>query len=628
MTLKPHVISSNPIPPQVLYALLQQQNTELTIDQSDITFGTPQLNTQAQATANGNTTSNVELSAVGYNSPVTIYYNQVNVANSAIPPSTFGIAVPTIVAPVGTYASTTDFTAALNAAGIPVTSADIEPVELFDFWQNDYSDFSYPLLGAQLVTWSNTALGFTSSVFVLYGPSAPVSLAAAFPSQYNNLFGSYESGDPANCLSRYNQAYLSGQQNSGWTEGFGAQISRLSTSYSNLTTLDDATSQTYGGANSSALVTYLSTANPNYIKPPFDTPQYFWPYYEGSQTVYYSRWAATDVSDIFGGPFLDSGVFTIPLGSLLGTTITNAQQLFSYLVANGWTTYLDYTDFSNDTLPAYGEGGTVVFDFNFQGSYAVLDGQCPVTLSQTGPDMSAVVGGVVDFPTSTMQGNWGYYFSAANTTLASAVTSWWSSNYPSTVGYASNDVTNWTYGLTATVVEGSVQATTSDVAAAQQGCGFQAIIEVTAPWGSTFQQQIYYDKINLANLATVIDTSGNSSVGTLLLQAPASVFAAPQRVVDWLLNTALTITSTPPVQVTLTNYINYQELSNLTDLVMLDENGQLSFTVTADENSPFMEGSLTIVIENTTSNMIGNSPTYFDTIGEGGGWPLQLNVQM
>jgi hypothetical protein len=586
----------------VFYSLLQAQNPGLTVPLSSITFGASQFNTQAQAAANGNTTSNVQISASGFGAPVTVYYNQVNLADQVPDPKALLYAVgeygiPALLAPSGrTYHTVYDFVTVLNAAGFPVTGGDLAYTSLVDYWTGgQYSSYTYQNLAAQLVSWSNTAMGYTGTLWVLYGPGTPVDLATAFPQSYNNILGGPQQGDAAECLTSYNSAYLSGQQGSGNDpQGFGASLNRSNTTYSNLTVLDSTTSQQYGGAEVSALVTYA--ANPNVMVPHYNQP--FWPYYSGSQTVYYDRIAPTigSISQLFQGysatPYVAADGLHIPLGAQLGTTIVTTHDLLQYLQP-AMATRLDTTDIVAATLPTAYTSGSVTFDLTFSGSYLVKDGSIPLVLEQTGPDMSPIVHGVTDFPISLLEGNWSYYFNPSKNVFAQApsvdialvILNYWIDSYPN-----NDDISNWGPFLTASVVSGTLLPTDAATAAAHSNCGFQATLQVDAPWGASFQQQVYFDKINLATLP-------HASAGVLSLVTDTQMFGQPMRVIDWITCGGTQYNSGSGISgYGLTGYINWQEFTNLHELVLMDGNGNLSFTLTAPANSTTQEGSVQVVI--------------------------------
>jgi hypothetical protein len=373
--------------------------------------------------------------------------------------------------------------------------------------------------------------------------------------------------------------------------------------------LDETTSAQYGGSTTSAVVTYA--LNPNAMSASWSSP--FWPFYTGSQTVYYNRITpsiATTSSILSGNIYnlnVDSGGFQIPLGSALGTTIVTTHDLLLYLqpgIASG----IDMTDIELADLPtAYGDDGTVAFNLTFSGSYMVTDGALPLVFTQTGPDMSVIVGTTTDFPASAIDGNWVNYIYNSKTNLQSTsidisllVLNWWISTYSSNIG--STDAANWTYLLTASVVEGSLQATDADTAAAHSGCGFQAMIEVTAPWGASFQQQIYFDKIDLSSIYA-------ASNGVLTVDTDTQMFGQPMRIIDWITSGGLQFyeDASGYLSYYLSNYVIWTEFSNLHDLVLPDENGNLSFTLTAPEGSTIQENSLQVVI--VLNNTLPAAPT-------------------
>jgi hypothetical protein len=598
----------------VLYGLLQAQNPELTVPLASISFGPPQLNTQSQSAANGNTSSNTQVSAAGFGDPVTISYNQVVVANSVLQPnnnvggySWNANSVPVLNAPPGNYATSLDFTAALQAAGFPVTSGDIENVALQNFWTEDYSGYYYQSLGYQYLPWSDVSLGYTSGIWVTYGPATPVPLATAFPQSY---FEVLQTCDACYALAAYNNYYLSQNQS---PEGSGAGLTRACTTYSGLTILDSGTSTANGGAEVSAVVTYET--NPNYLALAY-SQQPFWPFYSGAQTVYYTRYAPTNVGTILTNnsgngyslsldgiqPFLVDGAFRFPLGpGLASNNVATAHDLVELLTFVEWNIGFDLTDVVDGPLPTtYGEDGTVVYNLTFQNSYMVQDGEMPITLMQTGPDMSVIPAGVTDFPSSTFEGLWGSLLvnTDGKDALATAVWNWLCNNYYTVVNnYNQDEPSNWMFSCVATTVAGSVQPTTSEVAAAHSGCGFQATINIVTLWSASFQFPIYFDQINLSTLGTAF--SGN--LGVANLQTASNVFAVPQRVIDWVLSEATALVSAPDSSLQLATFLNYREFTNLNDLVLPGDDGNLSFTLTAPEGSNLTQGSLTVIIANASS---------------------------
>lgn len=622
--------------PAVLYGLLQAENSQLSVPLSGIGFGTPQLNTQAQSAANGNTTSNVAVSAAGYGAPVTIFYNQVALADHVVQPNTNSggyvwqpNSVPVFFAPYGTYATTYDFVAALQAAGFPITSADIVNTTLQNYWSDQYSGYYYQSLGYQYLEWDSSALGYTSCLFVAYGPSVTVPFEEAFPQSY---FSALQTGDAATALAQYNNYYLS--QN-GSPEGSGSALSRACTTYSGLTVLDSATSTANGGAEVSALVTYAT--NPNYLPTSYD-PAPFWPFYTGAQTVYYTRYSpTTDVAAIltnnsgngyagaleYTAPFLLNGAFRFPLGSQLGAQVATAHNLVTALTAAGWNLGFDLTDVVDGPLPTtYGEDGTAIYNLTFQGSYMVQDGQLPITLMQTGPDMTVVQAGVTDFPVSAFVSQWGYLLYNADglEALGTAVWYWLCGNYLETVlNYTLDEACNWMFSCVATAVAGSVQPTTSEVAAAHSGCGFQATISVVTPWQTSFEFPIYFDKVDLAGLAA--DAGYTASPGAFNATVASNVMSVPMRVIDWILATVNPVgSSNNPTQ--LANFVNYRELTNLNELVLRDANGNLSFTLTAPSGSNLMQGAVTVTL--SADATASPSETSFSSPTGGIGWQFTV----
>ena len=593
----------------ILYGLIQSANPDLTVPFDEITFGTPAPATLDQANA-FNRNASVSISAENLGNPVPIYYNRVPLNETLLTPlvgSSSNI-YPVYMFPQGTYSTTADFATYLSGQGLPVTPDDVVSVAVPTYWSGLEGSYEYSSFALQLLQWNNS-LGFTGTFWAMYGPAEPAALATAFPSQYYSVAG-VQIGDPAQALTNYTNFQLSGEQ-----QQFGATVTRMSTQYSNLTVLDEATSAEFGGAEVSCTVT--AAANPAY---PFvnyfaNVPTPYFPFYTGSQTVYYTQLDLTNTTQVVN-QFL-TGFWVadqsapqplIPLGNMLGTSIVTSVDLVKWLYAQERPYSLgglwDWTDIVEETLPPYGEDGTVVYNLTFQNSYSIKNGSLPLTLSQTGPDMSAMASTTV-FPASNGALFAQNFFNPttfqvpASGDISTIMLYFWATSY-----FESNDASNWADSCTAAIVEGSVQPTTSEQASANQGCAWTATIEVTAPWGATFQQVIFYDKLDISqcfngSTPTAVD-------GTVTLFVDSVSFSLPMRVIDWIASPSLSyeVGSDNGMQISgnsqvafLNSSLIYPEFANLTDLTYMDDNGDISFTLTAPEGSTMQTGTLNVVIK-------------------------------
>jgi hypothetical protein len=136
---------------------------------------------------------------------------------------------------------------------------------------------------------------------------------------------------------------------------------------------------------------------------------------------------------------------------------------------------------------------------------------------------------------------------------------------------------------------------------------------VTTAWGTTFQTNIYFTPqpltANFAFQSFVVNGTLTGAVEPLLC-------AQPMRVIDWLMSPYFyhhdpsgSMSGNLYPQYYLYQYFAYGEFTNLHDLVLPDENGNFTFTLTASPTSTIQSGSLTISISADSG-----APTGFEVI--------------
>jgi len=613
-------MSSNTGP--VLYGLIQAVNPTLTLTYAQVAFETPAIATATQIAQYGRNAV-VDISAAGYGNPVSIYYDKVILANS-LPSPVFGAnasGISYILLPQGAYATAVDFATAIHALGYPVDASDIAVQTVTDYWTVT-TEANYASLAGMLLPW-NSSLGFTSNVWVIYGPAASLNLATVFPSTWNATAGT-QKGDPSTALTTYANVLLASQ-----SLPILQPLTRGMATYSGLTVLDPTTSASYGNAEVSAIVT--AAANPNY--PTLNTADYgfrdkvpYYPFYTGSQTVYYDRFDPAIAGDVTNNLFQYYSVATpaspqpmIPLGNLLGNSINTSADLVNWLLSQGviyqqpplW----DVSDILVEPLPPYGTGGTVIYNLTFKNSYSVKDGSVPLLLSQTGPDMSVIVAGVTSLPlvggnlpdgssVASHYSNTNSFITPNSADIATIFLTYWGWAYTS-----SDDVQNWVYSdeLSAAVVPGSELATSTAEATANGGSAWKAIVEVTSPWGSTFQQQVYYDKLDISQLW--INGLSAAVGGTVTLFTDSFSFGLPMRVIDWIASSSLffepgsdgALAYSVNTLAVLSNVLIVSEFTNLYELTTVGVDGNITFTLVAPSSATIQTGSLTVVIKNDTT---------------------------
>lgn len=610
--------------PSVLYGVIQADNPGLTLPYSSVMFSSPAMASVAQNAANGKN-SVVTLSATGYSDTVDIFYDKIDVSSGL--PFQYGFndtPSPYLIAPMAAYTNTTDFAAVLNANGIPIDVSDIVPVSIPDHWPSGFNQY-YQGFATSLIQWTSDNMGYTSSIWMVYGPPAPITFSDIFqrtsvPSDVNG--GNALTDYPEKCLSTYNSTL------SQATSGAGIpNLSRREVVLSNLVVLDAPTSAANGNAEVSCTVTYAE--NPLYPGQPFNRAGTipFYPFFTGSQTVYYNRY---DVVALFNAgniwttsAYVDSShQMKIPLGSALGTTVLTSGDLLDWISANSTVKSsslnnnytVDKDDILIENLPtAYGGDGIVVYTFTISNSYRFIDGGTFSVLLQAAPiDMSVIVAGQTTFAAS------GGFFAGNNnqnlltTTLndtsdiAKIALNMWANNYGVGTSPGQDDVTNWGYSLTSAIVSGSLRATTPSEATANSGCGWTCTVRITTAFNTSFDQDIFFDKIDVSLGYQDSPGNGCATAGVMTLATDSVTFATPMRIIDWLISFNLYIEAadagnvsvTPPnLNIYFTDIFVCSEFDNLESMTYRNADGNIEFTLAAAPGATTMEGSVQVIIK-------------------------------